>query len=115
MRVLTYIKSCPGKELVYMNMNLYTFLDTLIQSMLVIEGIGSLLLANAPLLEKIWWLERERNKMLCLAQVLKLSIELWLIRHARWCGYKIYWWSLVSNSLDPMPMHCDNQFAIYIT
>jgi len=34
-------------------MNMYKFLDTLIQDMLVIEGIGSLLMAIAPLLEEI--------------------------------------------------------------
>jgi len=33
---------------------MYTFLDTLIQGMLVIEKIGSLLLAIALLLEGIW-------------------------------------------------------------
>jgi len=32
---------------------MYKFLDTLIQDMLVIEGIGSLLMAIAPLLEEI--------------------------------------------------------------
>jgi len=52
-RVLAYINSCPEKGLVYRNMHMYIFMDTLIQDMLVIEGIGSLLLAIAPLLEEI--------------------------------------------------------------
>jgi len=86
MRVLTYIKSYPGKGLMYKNIDMHTFLDTLIQGILVMKGIGSLLLAIAPLLEEIWWLGGARNKTLYLAQVLKLSIELWLIQHARLCG-----------------------------
>ena len=53
MRALDYIKSCPGKGWCIENMDMYTFLDTLIQGMLVIEGIGSLLLAIALLLEEI--------------------------------------------------------------
>ena len=71
-------------------MDMYASLDTLIQGILVIKGIGSLLLAIASLLEEICWLRGARNKILCLTQVLKLTIGLWLIRHARWCGYKIY-------------------------
>jgi len=63
---------------------MYAFLNLRIQDMLVTEEIESLLLGIAPLLEKIWELE-VKSKM-CLAQMQKLSIELWLIRHARLCG-----------------------------
>jgi len=65
MRILAYIKSCSGKGWCIGNMNMYAFLDTLIQGMLVIEGTGSLLLTIALLLEEIWWLGGVRNKMLC--------------------------------------------------
>ena len=50
MRVLSYIKSCPGKELVYRK---HGHVHISEYSMLVIEGIGSLLLAIALLLEGI--------------------------------------------------------------
>jgi len=39
MRVLTYIKSYLAKGWCIGNMDMYTFLDTLIQGILVIEGI----------------------------------------------------------------------------
>ena len=55
MRVLAYIKSCPIKKgWCIENIDKYIFLDTLIQSMLVIEGIGSLLLDIAHFLGEIW-------------------------------------------------------------
>ena len=53
MRVLTYIKIVQEKDWCIGNINMYTFLDTLIQGMLVIKRIGSLLLATAHLLERI--------------------------------------------------------------
>ena len=52
-RVLTYIKSCPGKGLVYRKHEHVRILDIQIQDMLVIEKTGSLLLSIAPLLEEI--------------------------------------------------------------
>jgi len=54
MRVLVYIKIVQEKDWCIGNMDMYTFLGTLIQDMLVIERVGSLLLATAPLLKRIW-------------------------------------------------------------
>ena len=51
-------------------------MDTLIQVMLVIEEIENLLLGIVPLLEKILWLGGAKGKILYLARVQKLSIEL---------------------------------------
>ena len=93
---------------------MYVFLDTLIQGMLVIEGIKSLLLAIALLLEESGDLEKQKNKILCLAQVLKLSIESWLIRYARWCGLQNLLMVFGFRQPGLMPMHCDNQSAICI-
>ena len=53
-RVLVYIKIVQEKGWCIGNMDMYTFLNTLIQGLLVIEGIESLLLAIALLLEEIW-------------------------------------------------------------
>jgi len=39
-RVLVYIKRCPGKRLYIGNMDMYAFLNTQIQDMLVTEEIG---------------------------------------------------------------------------
>jgi len=42
LKILAYLKSCPGKGLVYSHirdMDMYTFSDTLIQVMLMIEEI----------------------------------------------------------------------------
>ena len=52
MRVLIYIKSCPGKGLMYGKHEHVHIFGTLIQDMLTIEGIENLLLAIAPLLEE---------------------------------------------------------------
>ena len=68
-RVLTYIKSCLEKKLVYRKYGMYTFLNIRILVMLVTEKIGSLLLGIAPLLEKIWRLGGAKSRMLCLARV----------------------------------------------
>jgi len=65
-------------------MGKYAFLDILIQVMLVTEKIESLLLDIVLLLEKFGDLKEQKSKMLCLARVQKLSIELWLILHAKW-------------------------------
>jgi len=63
---------------------MYAFLDIRIQIILVTEETGSLLLGAASL-EEIWCLGGVKSKM-CLARVQKLSIELRLIQHVRWCG-----------------------------
>jgi len=52
-RVFAYIKSCPGKELVYMKYGQCVFLDIRIKDILVTEETRNLLLGIAPLLEKI--------------------------------------------------------------
>ena len=92
-------------------MDMYTFLDTLIQGMQVIEGIGSLLLVIALLLEEIWWLGGTRKKM-CLAQV---QAEYRVMAHI---AFEMVWLKNLLMELGfrqpkPMSMHCDNQFIIY--
>jgi len=95
------------------NIDMYVFLGTLILVILVTSGIGSLPLDIAHLLEEILWLGGVRNKMWYLNLVQILNIELWLILFVRWCGWRIYWWSLILDSSDLL-MHCDNQSVIYI-
>ena len=53
LRALDYITSGPGKAWCTGYMEMYAFLDTLTQVMLVTEATGSLLLDIVPLLEEI--------------------------------------------------------------
>ena len=53
LRILAYIKSCPRKIWYIRNVDMYTFLNTLIQVILMTEKIESLLLDIVPLLEEI--------------------------------------------------------------
>jgi len=59
LRILAYIKSCPGKGLCIRCMDMYTSLDTLIQDMLVTEVIGRLLLVIVHFLRKFCELEEQ--------------------------------------------------------
>ena len=67
------------------NMNMYTFLDILIQGYAGDRGDKKSTTGYCTFVRENMVTWRSKNKM-CLAQVLKLSIELWLIRHARRCG-----------------------------
>jgi len=56
-RVLAYIKNCPGKGVVYRkhgHVHIYGYSDSRYENMLVTEKIESLLLGIAPFLEEIW-------------------------------------------------------------
>ena len=54
LRILSYIKSSPGKNLLYKKHGLFVFLAILTQNMLVTREIGSPLLVIAHSLEEIW-------------------------------------------------------------
>ena len=54
LRILVYIKSSPGKDLLYKKHEHVRILAILTQDMLVIREIGSPLLTIAHSLEEIW-------------------------------------------------------------
>ena len=111
LRILAYIKSSPEKTLLYKNREMYAFLRTLILVMLVTKEI-SLLQGIAPLLAETLRLERARNKMWYLNLLQRLYTELWLILSEMWLKNLMI--ELDFRHHGPMPMHCDNQSAIYI-
>ena len=84
-RVLAYIKNCPEKGLMYRKHEHLRISRYLNLEYAGNRGNRKSTIGIALLLEKIWWLG-VKNRMLCLARVQKLGIELWLIRHARLCG-----------------------------
>ena len=82
MRVLTYINNYPGKGLVYRqygHVHIFGYSNS---------GYACDREDRKPTISYCTFvggnLVTWRSKMLCLAQVLKLNIELWLIQHARW-------------------------------
>ena len=93
-------------------MNMYTFLNTLVQSMLVIEETESLLLGIVPLLEKILRLGVKKQDVVSCSSA---EDEYRTMAHT---ACKMVWLKNLLMEFDfrqseLIPIHCDNQSAPY--
>jgi len=115
MRILVYIKSCPGKELVYMKHGHIRISGYSDSGYAGDQEDRKSTTAIALLLEEIWWSGKARNKM-CLDSHLSAEAKYRVMTHTT-C--EMVWLQNLLMELGfrqpvPMHMHCDYQYAIYI-